>query len=152
MAVYLMNLEHHVANCFRALGLHDAFDWFQCPPIELIRCKQMHKAYTSGPRPKKFQNQVIYIGSRPKHGPKEFTLGFGCWKKWSGANMALTCQSFVPIQENTTTLIISLSMCYSLELHNYLGVPFFTNEISIGCSFAIEHKWLCVLKCYILIT
>jgi hypothetical protein len=41
------------------------------------------------------------------------------------------------------TLIIPISACYYLELHNaitpYGGVPIITNESSIGCSDTIEH-------------
>ena len=70
---------------------------------------------------------MIYICQEQKNGPKEFTVGSGVrvqgLKNEVVLNVALTCQSYMPIQENTMALI---SVCYYLELHNvitsHLGV------------------------------
>ena len=48
------------------------------------------------------------------------------------------------ISPNDATPVITISVCYYLKLHDvikfYLGVQFFSNKSSIGCSYIVEHK------------
>ena len=57
------------------------------------------------------------------------------------------------ILPNDATPVIPIGMCYYLEFCDvikfYLGVQFFSNKSSIGCSYIVEHKRLCLVNYYI---